>query len=226
VVIYGPPGIGKTTFGAMAPNPVFILTEDGLGKQEVNHFPLAETFEDVIAALTALWEYDHEFQTVVLDSLDWLETLIWNRVVKDHGKSNIEDIGYAKGYIFALSYWGEVLQYLNGLRVHKNMMPVLLAHSQVKAFNDPRTEPYDRYSLKLHDKARAKVEEWAEIVGFAGYETFTRGDVKKGEKVKGVGKGSRLLYLEERPAFIAKNRFSLPPEITFDFGTFMDALSA
>ena len=99
--IYGQEGVGKSTVGAAAPNPVFVQTEDGLGEIDTAKFPLAKNLNDVLAALTALREEPHEFQTVVLDSADWLERLIWDQVCAEFGVRSIEkaDGGYGKGYV-------------------------------------------------------------------------------------------------------------------------------
>jgi DNA polymerase III delta prime subunit len=221
IVIYGPPGVGKTTFAAMAPNPIFLCVEDGLGVLEVDHFPLIQTFDELLNNLSLLWNEEHDYKTVCLDSLDWLERIIWSKVAADHAKASIEDIGYAKGYIFALEYWKQVLQGLNALREHKGILPILVSHSQVKPFNDPMTaEPYDRYSLKLHDKARALVEEWSDCILFAGYRVFTKKDTNRG-----IGTGERVLYTCERPGHMAKNRYNVPPELDFNFDAFMSAMA-
>jgi len=227
VVIYGPPKIGKTTFAAMAPNPIFLCIEEGLGSLEVDHFDLITSFDQVLHNLALLWNEEHQYQTVVLDSLDWLEALIWKQVALDNGKNSIEEIGYAKGYIFALEYWKQVLDGFNALREHKGMMPILISHSQVKPFNNPMTDPYDRYSMKLHEKARALVEEWAECILFAGSKVFTRKvDGKGGQKVtRAIGGDERILFTTESPAFVAGSRYALPDELPLNFNAFMEALA-
>ena len=93
VIIYGESGLGKTTFATSAPNPIVIQTEDGLGQIDVSCFPLAESYIDVMKALDALVNESHDFKTVVIDSLDWLETLIWKQVCTDNKVSSIEKIG-------------------------------------------------------------------------------------------------------------------------------------
>ena len=79
ILIHGVHGVGKTTFAAGAHDPVFILTEDGLGTLDVSHFPLARTFDEVMQALAALYTEEHAFRTLVVDSVDWLEPLIHAR---------------------------------------------------------------------------------------------------------------------------------------------------
>lgn len=106
VLLYGTQGIGKSTFAACAPKPIFIQTEDGLGEIDCDKFPLAKAFGHVMKTLTALYTERHDYRTVVVDSLDWLERLIWGEVCREKAVGSIEDIGYAKGYVFSLTQSG------------------------------------------------------------------------------------------------------------------------
>ena len=118
LLVYGQEGTGKSTFAAGAPSPVFVQTEDGLGEIDTAKFPLAKKFEEVTDALTALRDEPHDFQTVVIDSADWLERLVWDRVCRDFGVRSIEkaDGGYGKGYVHALTHWRQMVDLLNDLR--------------------------------------------------------------------------------------------------------------
>jgi len=144
VVLYGTHGIGKSTFAAQAPNPVFIQTEEGLDAINVTAFPLCQSFEDMLDAIGSLAQEDHDFATVVIDSADWAEQLIHKRVAKDNNVATIDAIGYGRGYKAATDYWKQLLDGLDHLRSDKNMQVILLAHTQVKRFDDPLADPYDR----------------------------------------------------------------------------------
>lgn len=226
LVVYAPHGVGKTTFGASAPSPIFLPFEDGLGKLSVPHFPLLTSWGDTIEALTALYQDDHDYQTVVIDSLDWLEPYVWAETCKRHGQPNIEAFGFGKGLLFACDVWREFFAALVALREQKGMAVILIAHSEIKRFDDPTNEPYDRYQLKLQPRAAALVEEWADCVLFANFRTYTaKSDAGFNKKVvRGVGSGERVMYTEERPGWRAKNRYSLPPEMPFSWAAFAQAL--
>lgn len=224
IIIYGNHGLGKTTFGSLAPNPVFIQTEDGLAGISAQRFKKATTFDEVIDQLGQLYTQAHDFQTVVIDSLDHLEPLVWAKVVEENptaGKGRvaqgIESYGYGKGYVMALDIWREYTDALDVLRNEKKMMIIQTAHAQVKRFENPQTDPYDRFEMKLHQRASALLQEKADIVLFAAIHTgtITNKDKMGNERVRAVG-GERYLYAEERPAYLAKNRFGLPAEIPFD----------
>jgi hypothetical protein len=217
LIIYGPHGVGKNTFAASAPNPIFIPLEEGQGALDVASFPLLKSYGEVLEALGTLYTGEHEFQTVVIDSLDWLEPLIWRETCTRSGWSNIEEPGWGKGYTEADNVWREFFDGLVALRETKQMSVVLTAHCEIKKFNDPNTESYDRYQIKLHSRGSAIAQEWADGVLFANYKVYTEKSDAGFKKtiVRGKGHGERLLFTEERPAHYAKNRWSLPPEMPF-----------
>ncbi|MFG0243653.1 MAG: ATP-binding protein [Phycisphaerales bacterium JB054] len=219
VMVYGTHGIGKSTFGAMAEHPIFVQTEDGLANIDVDRFPLATRYSDVLTVLGELYTAEHEYRTIVIDSLDWLERLIWGEVCAKRGVESIEDIGYAKGYIFALTQWREILTGLDALRNERGMQVVLIAHAQIEKFANPETDTYDRYSPRLQKLASALVQEWCDEVLFASYRVHTK-TTKEGfdrKRTQGVGTGERIIRTTERPAHVAKNRLNLPDEIPLDY---------
>jgi hypothetical protein len=233
LMLYGIEGIGKSTFGATAPAPIFVPTEDGLGEIDCHHFPLAESFEAVDAALMELAREPHDYQTVVIDSLDWLERLIWDEVCAQFSVKSIEkaDGGYAKGYIHALTQWRQFLTRLDSLRLSRGMVVILIAHAKVEKFEDPESAAYDRYSPRLHKHAAALVTEWADAVLFATRrfrtETEDAGFNRTRTVAAAVGKdgGERILRTVGSPACIAKNRYSLPAELPLSWDALVAAMS-
>ena len=155
ILIHGVAGVGNTTFAAEANQPVFVQTEDGLGTLSSSHFPLARAYEDVIDALAALYTEPHDFKTVVIDSVDWLEPLVWGKACRDNGWASIEEPGYGRGYVAALNLWRQYIDGLNALRDDRGMTVVQIAHTDIKRFDRPEHDPYDRYVIKLHTRAAA-----------------------------------------------------------------------
>lgn len=217
ILIYGPPKMGKSTFASLAPAPVFIQTEDGLDAIDVPAFPLAQSFGDVLNAIEQLATQEHDRQTVVMDSADWLERLIHNQVCKEQNVKSLESIGYGKGYVFAIDMWRQYIDATNYLRDNKNMVVINIAHSQIKRFENPETDAYDRYQIKMHDKASALLMENSDIILFVNEQVnITKSQDGFSKRVRAIGEGERVLYTESRPSFVAGNRFSLPAEIPFD----------
>ena len=226
LVVYGGDGVGKTTFAAGAPAPIFIRAEDGLGLLQVPAFPPATLFSEVLDAMRALASEEHTYRTLVVDSLDWLEQLIWAQVARDKGIHHIEELGYGKGYLLADDQWARFFLGCDVLRDRKGMSILLICHAEIKRFDAPDTAPYDRYQLKLHKRASARAAEWADIVAFAQHETVVReSDVGFNKKVtRALGSGARVMHTEGRPAFLAKNRYGLPDTLPLSWADFMSAM--
>ena len=232
IVVIGVQGIGKTTFGATFPDPILLRTEDGAHAIDVNTFPdLATNYQAIVDAITAL-HGDHTFKTLVVDSLDWLEPLIWTETCREHGAESIEQVlkGYGKGYLEADKYWRVVMGGFDSLRANKGMHVVLLAHSEVKTVTPPDSDQYDRYQMRLHKRALGLWSEWADIVTFLTYKIAIRKEDKGfgKDRTRATGSGDRVIYTTERPAWDAKNRWSLPDEIFIGkdetYGAFHTAL--
>jgi hypothetical protein len=200
----------------------------------VDAFPQAKSFADVMDAMGALYSEDNDFETLGVDSLDWLEPLVWAETIRRNNEANpsktwnsIEDAGYGKGYLATLDVWRDYFEAINALRNDKGMAIVQTAHAEVKRYENPETEPYDRYQIKLHKMASALVQEHADMVLFANYKTsVTKTDVGMKKVTRGVGAGTRVIYTQERPAFLAKNRHNLPPELPLDWNALMGAVAS
>jgi hypothetical protein len=231
MLVYGTAGVGKSTFATCAPKPIVLQTEDGLNEIDTHKFPVARSFDEVIQALAALYSEQHDFRTVVIDSLDWLERLIHAKVCQSRQVASIEDIGYGKGYTVALTYWREVLDGLAALRASRGMAVVLIAHARIERFENPETEAYDRYVPRLHKTAAALITEWCDEVLFATYKVFTKATDEgfNQKRVQGLGAGERVLRTTERPSHLAKNRLALPDELPLvwsEFATHLPVASA
>ncbi len=225
ITLYGVPGIGKTTFASTMPNPIFLLTEDGLGKNRPHHFDLATKFTKVMEYLTQLIEEDHDYKTIVIDSLDWLEPLIWDKACDDNNWKSIEQPGYGKGYTEVLKYWRTYIECLNTLRNQKGMIILQIAHNQIKRFESPETEPYDRHELKLHRKAADLILEHSDCCFFANYQMGTIKVQGKGgnARTKTVS-GDPVVYCKQKPAYLAKNRYALPDYLPFKWADIRKAM--
>lgn len=208
ILIYGPDGVGKSTFGANAPDTIFMGPESGTNHLDVSRLPVPQTFNDVLADLEELRKDPHDYKTLAVDSLDWLEPLLMNQICRDYGVKSIELAagGYGKGYVELIERWKQFIGAVDRLRNERKMNVILIAHSQVVTFNDPLTaSPYDRYELKLYKKSSPIFREWVDAVLFANFQIFTK---KDGSNV--AGNGVRVMYTERRPGWDAKNRMGLP----------------
>jgi hypothetical protein len=231
ILIHGVEGIGKTAFAAAAPRPIFIATEKGRGALDLHSFPVAKTWQDVTDAIDALLREAHEYETVVIDSTDWLEKIVHGEICTAKRQESIEDFGWGKGYAKANAYWEDLLSGLDMLHEKKHMAVILISHSVIKTFKNPEGDDYDQYILSMHKDAAATLKEWADTVVFANY------DVKvlkaegsppgeKGKAVKTYKEPERLLFTQERPAYWAKNRYNLPHTLPLSWPAFEKAMDA
>ncbi len=227
VVIAGPGKVGKTTFAASAPNSIGILTEEGADAVDAQAFPLCQTLDDVYAAIGVLLSEDHNFQSVFVDSLDWLEPLVWKHVCAQNDWPSIEHPGYGKGYVAAAAEWRTFLEGMEALRSQRNMAVILICHDKIKHIDSPLDEGYDSYALKLHERAAALTLEWADVIGWANHENYTKRskNVDKQEEARAMTTGRRIFHVEPHPAHMGGNRFGLK-NMELGWGNFVSALNA
>ena len=208
----------NSTFGASAPSPIFLPTEDGLDQIDCESFPLSKTFDEFIGYLTALSAEEHSYRSVVIDSIDWLERLIWSHACKSYGVKSIEKIegGFGKGYVIVLSYWQQVIDLLRKLRDERGMIVILLAHAKVENFADPESTPVTRFSPRIHKAAAALVSEWVDAVLLATRELGAS---------RGSKGGDRILRTVGSPSCVAKNRYALPEILPFEWDALKMAMT-
>jgi hypothetical protein len=228
VLLYGPPKIGKTTLAAEFPAPVYIQTEEGTPKDlEIVSFGNIGTFSDVLDAIAALYSEDHNFRTLVVDSLSALEPMVWRETCQRNGWTSIETPGYGKGYVEADLVWQEFITAVTSLRRDKNMGVVLIAHSEIKRIEDPIVGPLDRYLVQLHKRAVDIIHKDVDIIAFVNYRISvqeTKGAFNKTHR-KGVGAGERIIHFADRPGFMAGNRCGLPDEVPYRRGEGFGAIA-
>jgi hypothetical protein len=219
IMLYGVHGIGKSTFAAEAPSSIFIPTEDGANEIDVPKFPVVKDRGEVMAILRELYSQPHDYKTLVLDSVDWFEDFIQAEL---RAEKTEKELGYGRESLFAESMLSDVLGAFSMLRKKRKMSVIVIAHSEIKRFDSPMTEPYDRYQPKLTPRLSSLLQEWADVVAFATYDVAVKKEEVgfNREVRRGISSGDRVLYTEERPAFYAKNRYKLPPEMPLNWGKF------
>lgn len=224
ILLYGVEGVGKSTWAASAPKPIYLAAEDGTAALNVSRFPVA-SWQDVLDAITTLTIEKHDFQSVVIDTIDAIEPLCWQFVCEKGKQKSIEDFGYGKGYTAALDEWRVFIAALEKLRRERGLEVILIGHSMIRTFKNPEGEDYDRYELKLNAKAGGLLKEWCDSVLFARYQTFTNLDAKAG-RTKGVSNGARIVHTQRTAAFDAKNRYSLPDGLPLSYADYRAAVEA
>lgn len=218
VMIYGVPGIGKSSFGAMAPKSIFITPEGGVDEiAGAKVLPNINTYDDVVEGVNELITGKHEYGTLVMDSADWIEKLCQAKIIGNQKSIVTANGGYGAGFSESEKLHAALIKQLETLREKRNMNIIITAHSQVKMVKDPEAiHDYECYDTKMHEKVSSLWREWVDAVLFARYKTYVK-KVEEGsdDKARALGTGERIVYTEERPSFKAKNRYGLPPEMNF-----------
>lgn len=225
-LFYGPEGVGKSSLAADAPAPIFLDVEGGADNLDVARYPFRDeagghiprTFGEVLAAIDDLATNVHDYQTVVIDTVDALESLIHRQLCADHGKSSIEDFGYGKGYVAALDVFRLLTHRLETLR-DRGLAVLLVGHASAKTYKNPLGEDYDRFQLRVHDKAGGLLKEWCDVVGFIRFDEGAaklKGDTAQTKRARGYSTGARLVHLSRTAAWDAKARLGLPAEFELD----------
>lgn len=226
-VIAGVNGVGKTSFAASFPSPIILDLEDGSRHLNVTRIESAKipTLAAVREALKELADTSHSYQTVVIDSVESLESLIFDFVCHEGEVDSIEEYegGYGKGYMRSREIMRDVMVDLKRLQA-KGITSILVAHTQVKSHTDPATnQTYDRIIMRANDKLAAVIKDLADNVLFANFKVFTT-EVKG--KTRAHGDGQRVILTQPRPGFDAKNRLELPLELPLSYDAFIEACAS
>jgi hypothetical protein len=246
ITIYGAEGIGKSTTAANAPNPIWCDADDGTVNLDVTRYKFRDeegghvphSYEEINAMIADLTANAHPFKTLVLDTIDRIESMLHHWMLERDSKPgpmnkggdkliSIESYGFGKGPIIALEEWRAFCSRLDRLRYARGMTIIILAHQQIRLFKSPDSDDFDRYSLRIDPKAGGFLREWCDVTAFATFED-TAGKMKGERAAKGVSTGRRLMRFERTAAYDAKTRIALPAEIEIDsqdpWGPFAEAL--
>lgn len=217
VVLYGPEGIGKSTFAAQFPDPVFIDTEGSTKHMDVRRFDKPSSWTMLLEQVKYVRDHIDVCKTLIIDTADWAEMLCINDVLARYDKKGVEDFNYGKGYVYVAEEFGRLLNLLEEV-VSRGIHVVLTAHAKMRKFEQPdEMGAYDRWEMKLSKQAAHMVKEWADMVLFASYKTIVVKD-GTGEHAKSKAQGGRrVMYTSHHPCWDAKNRHDLPEILDFDF---------
>ena len=215
IVVYGPEGVGKSTFASRFPNAVFIDTEGSTKPLDVARFDPPTSWEMLMQEVGYVRSHPTEFNTLVIDTADWAEKLCIKKICDKAQKDGIEDFGWGKGYVYVQEEFGRLLNELEEV-VHAGINVVIAAHAKMNKVEQPdEMGAYDRWELKLTKQTAPMLKEWADALFFANYKTIV---VNTGDKkYKGQGGQQRIMYTTHTAAWDAKNRHSLPDVLPFDY---------
>ena len=223
VLAYGVEGVGKSTFASGAPRPIYLGADAGTATLDVARLPEPATWEEALDGVRLLEKEKHDYETLVIDPVNWLEPLCWEAVTG--GTKSIEDFGggYGRGYAAALDRWRLMVSALERVWSIRKMHVIMLAHCHVKSFNDPTGPAYDRFELAMHAKSAGLLKQWCDYVLFMRHESMGKIDPQT-KKAKGISTGARVAHTQWSAAYDAKTRVRLPEELPLSWDAFFEAV--
>jgi hypothetical protein len=231
ILVYGPGGIGKTTFAANAPDVLFVDIEGGSSQlavsrvEDENGNPPA-TWEELRAAVRSLIEDPQGARTVVLDTIDRAEWLCWQHVCKGvDGGIEAVGKGYGKGFTAAYEEFRKLFADFEVLWRKRQVRLIFLAHSKLVPVSNPKGLDYQRFTLKVHEKVAGLFVEACDTVLFAHHEMYVKEEEGKKGRGKALGGDGRWISTVEQPTHVAKNRYNLPDLLNLSWDEFAEAVA-
>lgn len=219
ICIYGVGGIGKTSLAAAFPKPLFLQAEKGAGQLSgVGKLPRITSIQEYEDQLDWAITKVGKFQTLVIDSVDEIQNLKNKQICETEQVEDVLSLGYGRGTGPLRSYFNSFRERLSEAR-EAGYIVIVIAHSLVSTFKDPIGDDYNRYIMNLDEKISPKIKDWSDITLFINQKPVVKntGEKSFGKEIKKVlskDAPERIIYTEERPGFLAKNRYSLPPQMT------------
>lgn len=214
VVVYGPEGVGKSTFASQFPEPLFIDTEGGTSNLDINRVKCDKSWDELLSVVKEIIANPSICKTIVVDTADWAETLCVNAVCEKYRKNNIEDFGFGKGYVYLQDEFSKLLLLLDKV-IESGINVVVTAHAKPRKFELPEEMgQFDRYEMKLSKQVAPLLKEWCDCLFFTNYKIYIVTSETNKKKAQG---GKRVLYTTHNPTYDAKNRFDLPEEMDLSF---------
>jgi len=222
ITITGDAGIGKTSLAATFPKPIVMRFEDGLqsihAEMRPDAFPVITSVEECWSQLTALIKEEHDYKTLIIDSITAADTFFTNYIVETDPKKprTIAQAlgGYGAGFQALSSMHGRIRK-AAGILNDKGMNIVFIAHSETTTIELPDADPYTRYDIRMQKKSVSHFVDNVDLVGYIKLETFTMGD---GERKKAISDGTRILVTYATASNISKNRYGISDDITVTQG--------
>lgn len=223
-VLYGPEGIGKSTFASHFQSPVFIDTEGGTKRLNVARLPQPTSWAMLLDEVAEVRKGNVPCSTLVIDTADWAERLCIQAVCARAKVNGIEDFGYGKGYTYVKEEFSKLLDALEEV-LNAGHNVVVLAHAAITKFEQPdAVGNYDRWGMKTSKQVAPLLQEWCDMLLFANYKTVVE-KADSGPNAKNKASGSkRVLYTTHHACWDAKNRFDLPEEVPFDYASIAHCL--
>lgn len=206
-VIHGSHGSGKSTFASTKyPEPIVLSLEDGVGDIDVDSVDI-KSWDHCREAIIDLLTNEHPYQTVVIDSVDWLERLGSEKIELEQTDLGYGRLGREQGKLMQ-----RICDGLTAIR-DKGMWVVVIAHSEDREHREPTGEMWDVRGPKLTSKANPILLEWADEIFYAQQTTVVKKQDAGFNQTRGIAKslGEYVMLCNGSPAIVTKKRVQAVP---------------
>lgn len=231
ILLYGVHGCGKSTWASHAPNPFFVNLEDGVDDIECDKSPMLRTMGEVIYCLDWLLKQEHQYKTVVVDTVDWLEQVINRDLCQASGVESLAEVGggFGKGNARAVGKWDRLTQMLSQLHKQRGMGIILLSHAKTEKIKPADGDEYSKYAPDLATPTSMMLQEWCDEVLFAQFKVYVATIDEGFKKTRGRASGGKevVIRTSETPYAYAKNRVSgMPTELPMEWNAYYECVKA
>ena len=232
--LYGPPGVGKSTFGAESNAPIFVTTEDGVDNLPVDQFPAAETWDGMLEYIRRVAQSKHDYRTIVVDTLNGAVDLAAKKVcdeqfdgiwISERGRGGFN--AFARGWLATSEEMRGMLQLLDTCRNKRGMNILLLAHTGIHNVLSPTAGEYTRYAPDIDKRVWSRWAKWCDVILRADYDYCVLPGTA-GKRGTATGDNRRIVYADGDASQDAKARvgYELPQRLPLSYSAFADALGS
>lgn len=232
-MLHGEHKTGKTTLASTFPRPLIVDIEGGSDDLDVARTERIKSYEEFENTISWLITNENDYSTIVIDSVDWLEALVWQFIAGTYGETSIEgtttgsQLGFGKGYKYSAGKFEHIITGFRRLN-EAGKAVLLICHSKNVKHSPPDGASYDRIEPDLHDRVQSILCEFVDEIFYIATKTFTRTEDLgfKKERALAVASNERIIVTGGNPAVVAGNRLSMPTEIPATFAEYAKYIGA
>lgn len=138
MIIYGSPGVGKTTLALSAPDPILLDFDNGVSRVRAEHrkdTSVCKSYKEVLADLHS--PEMAEYKTVIIDTGGSLVSFLKDWAMNEKGaKTKSGEFNSLKGFGFVKAEWASFTEYIKTV-LHKNVIYIFHANEEKDKDGNP-----------------------------------------------------------------------------------------